>query len=46
MPPPLPQTPLGDGLKVERRLFMDLMTTDWAINAMKANVRSLEEQKG
>ena len=39
------QTPLADGLKLERNLFMDLMTTDWAINAMKAYVRNLEAQK-
>ena len=39
------QTPLAEGLKVERNLFMDLMTTDWAIEAMKAYVRNLEEQK-
>jgi enoyl-CoA hydratase len=36
------QTPLEEGLKLERNLFMDLMTTDWAINAMKAYLRSLE----
>ncbi len=39
------QSPLAEGLKLERNLFMDLMTTDWAIDAMKAYVRSLEEQK-
>jgi enoyl-CoA hydratase len=39
------QTPIADGLKLERNLFMDLMTTDWAIDAMKAYVRGLEEQK-
>ncbi len=39
------QTPLAEGLKAERNLFMDLMTTDWAIDAMKADVRNLEEQK-
>ncbi len=39
------QTPLAEGLRLERNLFMDLMTTDWAIEAMKAYVRSLEEQK-
>ncbi len=39
------QTPLAEGLRLERNLFMDLMTTDWAIDAMKAYVRSLEEQK-
>ncbi len=38
-------TPLAEDLKGERNLFMDLMTTDWAIDAMKAYVRSLEEQK-
>jgi enoyl-CoA hydratase/carnithine racemase len=37
------QTPLAEGLKVERNLFMDLMTTDWAIDAMKAYVRNLED---
>jgi len=38
------QTPLTEGLKVERNLFMDLVTTDWAINAMKAYVKTLEKQ--
>ncbi len=38
-------TPLAEDLKGERNLFMDLMTTDWAIDAMKAYVRNLEEQK-
>jgi hypothetical protein len=39
------QTPLDEGLRLERNLFMDLMTTDWAIDAMKAYVKGLEEQK-
>jgi enoyl-CoA hydratase/carnithine racemase len=40
------QTPLHEGFKVERNLFMDfLMTTDRPIEAMKAYVRKLEEQK-
>jgi len=39
------QAPRAEGLRLERNLFMDLMTTDWAIDAMKAYVRSLEEQK-
>jgi enoyl-CoA hydratase len=39
------QRPLAEGLKLERNLFMDLMTTDWAIDAMKAYVKNLEEQK-
>ncbi|MGB8412210.1 MAG: enoyl-CoA hydratase-related protein [Candidatus Binatus sp.] len=39
------QTPIAEGLRLERNLFMDLMTTDWAIDAMKAYVKNLEEQK-
>jgi enoyl-CoA hydratase len=39
------QTPPAEGLQLERNLFMDLMTTDWAIDAMKAYVRNLEEQR-
>ena len=39
------QTPLAEGLRLERNLFMDLMTSAWAIDAMKAYLRSLEEQK-
>jgi hypothetical protein len=38
------QTPLTEGLNVERNLFMDLVTTDWAINAMKAYVKTLEKE--
>jgi enoyl-CoA hydratase/carnithine racemase len=39
------QGPLADGFKVERNLFMDLKTTDWARDEMKAYVGNLEEQK-
>ncbi len=39
------QTPLAEGLRLERNLFINLMTTDWAIGAMKAYVKGLEEQK-
>jgi enoyl-CoA hydratase len=39
------QTPLAEGLRLERNLFMDLMTTDWAIDAMKAYVSNLDDQK-
>ena len=39
------QKPLDEGLRLERNLLMDLMTTDWAIDAMKAYVRGLEGQK-
>jgi enoyl-CoA hydratase/carnithine racemase len=37
------QTPLVEGIKVERNLFMDLMTTHWAIDAMKACARNLAD---
>jgi hypothetical protein len=37
------QTPLAEGLKVERNLFMDLTATDWAIDAMKVSVNNLED---
>ena len=39
------QTPLAEGLRLERNLFINLMTTDWAIGAMKVYVQGLEEQK-
>ena len=39
------QTPLAEGLRLERNLFMELMTSAWAIDARKAYLRSLEEQK-
>ena len=40
-----PPTSLAKRLEVERNMFMDLVTTYWAIDAMKAYVRNLEEQR-